>query len=123
MPRMSRRWSDRPGGQAHRPSVAMRVVQTMVQARPRRVAVAVVAVAGLMLAAPTWRLFVRPSGKTDQPAPADANIKYGGAGPRFAKARAMAEAGLAPVLVISDPVDPDPNQRWTAYKAFCMGDH
>lgn len=84
---------------------------------------AIVAVASLLFGLATYRLFLRPAGKTDHPLPADAIVMYGGSGPRFARARAMAEAGLAPTLVISDPVDPDPNQVWTAYKAFCMGSH
>jgi uncharacterized SAM-binding protein YcdF (DUF218 family) len=120
---MSRRWSGRPGGQDGDPAVALSVVQTLVRTRRRRVTCGVLAVAGLLFCAASWRLFARPAGKTNHPEPADAIVMYGGSGPRFARARAMAEAGLAPVLVISDPVDPDPNQPWTAYKSFCMGDH
>jgi uncharacterized SAM-binding protein YcdF (DUF218 family) len=101
----------------------LEAVQVLVRTPRRRVACAVLAIAGLLFCTTTWRLFLRPAGKTNSPEPADAIVMYGGSGPRFAKARAMAEEGLAPVLVISDPVDPDPDQIWTAYKAFCMGDH
>lgn len=89
----------------------------------RQIVLAIVAVGALVFGLATFRLFLRPAGKTDDPHRADAIIMYGGSGPRFARARALAEAGVAPVLVISDPLDPDPNQIWTAYKAFCMGDH
>ncbi len=84
---------------------------------------AVLAVLAVVGAALSWTLFVRPSGVLrwpDEPAQADAIVMYGGSGNRFLAARDLADRGVAPTFVVSDPTDPDPQQIWTAYKAFCL---
>ncbi len=67
----------------------------------------------------TCRWFVWPD--TDTPAKADAIVMYGGSGNRFDLARNLAQAGYAEVLIVSDPKDPA--EQWTAYGAFCDGNH
>lgn len=88
--------------------------------------IGIVAISGIAFVVVTWRLFVRPADVLhwpDQPEQADAVVMYGGAGLRFLAATDLAERGVAETLLISDPLDPDPNQPWTAYKAFCLYDH
>ena len=79
---------------------------------------AVLVVAGLAAAVTTWRWFVRPP--VDGPIAADAIVMLGGSGDRFERAVALAEAGYADVVVISDPVDPD--EPYTARGWFCRND-
>lgn len=67
----------------------------------------------------TCRWFVWPD--TDAPREVDAIVMYGGSGDRFTLARDLAQAGYAEVLVVSDSQDPE--EVWTAYGAFCQGNH
>jgi uncharacterized SAM-binding protein YcdF (DUF218 family) len=69
----------------------------------------------------TARWFIWPGSVTSRPLQADAVVMFGGAGPRYAKAVHLAEAGRAPWLVLSDPRDS--GQVWTAYGAFCQQAH
>lgn len=76
---------------------------------------ALLAVLALVGGALSWRWFVRPP--EDGPVPADAIVMFGGAGRRFHKAVALAEAGYAEVVVLSDPKDSD--EEFTAFGWFC----
>lgn len=97
------------------------------RARPNRVGKALIAIAvvGLLVVATvTWRTFVAPSVVTGWAnGRYDAIVMYGGSGPRFERARELAEAGVAPTLVISDPRYSGPDQKVTPYMAFCEGQH
>lgn len=97
------------------------------RARPIRVGRALIAVTvvGLVLfGVVTWRMFVSPPAVSGwAPGHYDAIVMYGGAGPRFERARQLAEAGAAPTLVISDPRYSGPDQEVTPYMAFCAGEH
>jgi uncharacterized SAM-binding protein YcdF (DUF218 family) len=81
-------------------------------------ALAAIALVGAFL---TARWFVWPAAVTGNPRPADAVVMFGGAGPRYARAVALAEGGTAPWLVLSDPKDD--TRVWTAYGQFCQEPH
>lgn len=84
-------------------------------------AVAAFFVAAALIIVLTARWFIWPGSVTARPAPADAVVMFGGAGPRYAEAVHLAEAGRAPWLVLSDPRAA--GQVWTAYGAFCQQPH
>lgn len=88
------------------------------------VAIALLGVALLLVATTvSWRAFVRPADVATWTSERyDAIVMFGGAGERFERAVELAEAGVAPTLVISDPRD-DTSPTTTPYMVFCAGDH
>ncbi len=93
-------------------------------ARRRRRALALLAGAGALVLAATavavlsWRWFVRPT--VDGPVRADAIVMFGGAGDRFERVVALADAGYADVVVLSDPYSEEHGD--SRFEWFCRND-
>ena len=78
----------------------------------------VVALTAATMVVLSWRWFVRPT--VDGPARADAIVMFGGPGDRFEQTVALADAGYADVVVLSDPYSEKHGD--SRFEWFCRND-